>query len=971
MDSFNLIQAQYLSDCVGKREYRAWSRLLPALGPADGNGKNYYYHLPQGSLLLEKSKGKSIRDQPWQKPGRFWTERQVLALRVVLTKDFGLSPRIAMTILSKERSWLLRIEDFINGVVDSLWLCDERVFIVGSPECLLIKKLIRKIFKVGAYNLKVLVDDWKQFGVCLLQTVSQAQLIGPKVALGYNNIFKLLTGIPYINRLYRGESDMLLLQHLSHLSSSRQMPFMGKKTEDQALEKYKNVLTSSFVPDEEVINDLVQAARRIGGICRNIHPQPLPDQMAHISVTSSGELEYPSAKGAQAAAVKEALSRVLGAVPSATFEEETPFGVANHIEGIPLWKTLFRDKDEVEGLSDHFLFETVTQGFPKDQFGRFYGLDNLTGKQLLYTAWKESTPNPIVLRAEIVPEMGNKARFVTLSPYWVNVLQAPLAHLLVEAMKFHPSVFSSFHRQDQAWEAVKGLVKIEDVSLEDDQYVLSSDLTDATNAQHFEVTKRILKAFIDGFGFGNHSQYIDLVLSQIGPRLVLFNDMTSVISRTGIMMGEAIAKPSLTLLNLAVEELAYLKHCRAEDTLYGSGPAPKRGWRYIHIGGDDHLAKGPISYLDLITKIHQRVGSHISPEKHIVSKVCVKYCERILNLRNLKYREPFCKADYQLSTIVDSVKVRLLERGQSTLIKKDNKNVAIGKSSQLAGCLEWLPNDDRYWRYDKKVSIRDLFIRRMGALLPSKAAHPRAYAAIHLPTAVGGYGLGLKREYKTMLFKSPEPTQWLFAKALLGLNVKEDLRIFRRLNTNVTMRGVECIQKLSETIIGQLSDYPGMINAIGWKELVTRFPAADENSRRTIAMASEAGFLSIENFAKRAVRGNLFQHLLLGGDSIKEFNTRPFTRTYNHVWTVCEERMLDHYDLDPSVTNDQLIKIINDIAPEWYFDINQTTTTDVGPFCEVGDPLEEYDFRDTTYIKKYTEGFPNLIVGKAFLGIIA
>jgi len=967
MDEAKLIQATYLREVVGERGLaRAWCRLLPAVKTeADGN---YRYHLPSGSLLLEKYRGQAIRAQPWESQGRHWSKGQSIALFVILTRDIGLRRHIARILVDRPRTTLLRIEDFISGMVDALWLNDEKVFLIDKPEYLLIKRLVRKIFSVGCHDLSALVSDWKQWSNNLFHTVSETQTIGPLEPVRYNNIFKALNAIPYISMLWRGERSMLLLQYLSHLVSSRQFPYMGRPVEIKSQAKFIKTVTSDFKPDDQILTELAAAARRIGGICRHIRNQPLPQEAAHLSVTSSGEYGHPIARGAQAMAVKEAMVRILTRVPLSDEKEETPFGTAYLKEGLPIWQTLFRDEFSLSDVIGHELFEPVLSGFPKDQVGRFYGLDRVTGKQILYVAWKELPQLPYNVRAEFVPEMGNKARIVTLAPYWLNVLQAPLAHLLIEGMKYHPSVFSSFHREDQAWSAVKGLVKIGDVSLTN-QFVLSSDLSDATNAQQLELTKVMLKSFIDGYGFGVHSRYVELVLGTIGPRLIRFKDGTIVLTKTGVMMGEAIAKPSLTILNLSVEERAFLVYNNRQDLLYTEEPAPYRAWRYVHIGGDDHLAKGPAAYLNLISDTHLRAGSHISPGKHGFSRICVKYTERLINLMNLQYREPIGKSDYCRSTIVDSVKVRLLERGLSTMIKKDNKNVAIGKSEQLAGCLKWLPTDRRFWTFDKKVSIRDLFINRMGPLLPSKALHPRAYKAIHLPTIVGGYGLGFEEEYESILRGCPEPHQWLLSKAMAGLNVKKELRIFRRLNTNTSTRGVEEIQQFEQKIVSQLSDYPSMVNAISWDEVKRLFPNPDQNPRLTIAMAADKGILSFEDFAKRATRGNLFQHLLLGTGKLKVFNTRPYTQTYKHVWSECEKEDLDIYRLPDTFSSAEVAIAIRNIAPQWYFDINQETTTDVGPYCEVGDPAEVFDFRETTYIKKYTEGFPNLIVGKEFLGV--
>jgi hypothetical protein len=685
-------------------------------------------------------------------------------------------------------------------------------------------------------------------------------------------------------------------------------------------------------------------------------------------VTSSGERDSTVNGGGQAAAVRDALVRILTRIPETDEEEETPFGTAYHKQGIPLWKTLFRD--QVENLYDSIddYLQPLTKGIPKDVVGRFAGLDKVTGKHMLYVAWKDSSTTPIVVRASIVPEMGNKARIVTMSPYWVNVLQAPLAHLLVEAMKFHPSAFSSFHRQDQAWDACKGLCNLRDISLEGEHYVLSSDLTDATNTQQFELTKVMLKSFIEGFTGNSLSPYMQLVLDTIGPRLVLLDDTTTVLSSTGIMMGEAIAKPSLTLLNLSIEEAAFLSYNNKKEYLMEEWAAPDRAWRYFHVGGDDHLAKGPLPYLNLITDYHRRAGSHISVEKHGVSKICVRYCERVINMTNLQYRKPFDEADYSRSTMVDTVKVRLLERGQSTMMLKDNKNVAIGKSQQLAKVLTWLPKDNRFYTRDKITAIRSLFISRMGPLLPSKVLHPRAHAAIHLPTIVGGYGLGLPDEYDSFLRQSPEPTRWLLSKHLAGMDVSEDLNTFRKLNRNVSARGIPELQDIQDRMLTQLREYPKLVNAITWTDLKQQFPNPRDNNRQVLSDANIAGYQSFSDYVQQSLRGNLFQELLCRPRKLNIFNTRAFVQTYKYVWSECESTGMDHYgDTTGALTSKEIAKAIDSMLPQWYFDTNQLTTVDIGFWGDDSQP-EEFNFVDIPYREKYTQMLPDLLVGKHFVG---
>jgi len=627
--------------------------------------------MPSGSLLSEKFHGKSLRKQKFMKDSHSRSARYGEGLHRILVQNIGISPARASIIVSRPEIDYRRIEEFISGLVDAIWIAEELSFLEGSADKSTIRHVVRKIFHVGSIDLCNLMDMWKEWTNWLFHTYAETHVIG-ELKMPIGNLFFALNDLTVCRRILSREGDqMLRQQELSHLISTRQMPYMGSRTEKRSWEAFKKVLTTDYQPPAKTIVELGQAARRIGSICRKIRPTKIHPGCLHISVTSSGEYSHSLRKGAQAAAVADAITRILTRIPEVDSIEKTPFGDAVFKRGIPLWKTLFREETLLtnrEFLSRYALVKGIED--------RFVGLDEVLGEQIMYVAWKESYPTP-VLRAEIVPEMGNKARIVTLSEYWLNVLQAPLAHLLIEAMKFHPSVFSSFHRQDQAFEAVKGLTRIKAKALRPrmrvksidyhpwptkptvktftvEEGVLSSDLKDATNAQNWEVTKMLLRSFISGYGLESRPEYINLVLDLIGPRIVELPNFETIVSKTGIMMGEAIAKPSLTILNLAIEELAFIRYTESEARLYDNLPAPYRDWRYVHIGGDDHLARGPAPYLDTITQIHLSAGSHISPGQHGWSTRCVKYTERLLNLGNLEYGEPFNQGDYSRSIIVDS-----------------------------------------------------------------------------------------------------------------------------------------------------------------------------------------------------------------------------------------------------------------------------------------------------------------------------
>lgn len=962
-----LIQAHFPRDSVGRHVAKAWMRLLPHVNPVLSNGNNHY-SLPSGSILSDSYRGRSLLPNHKYVRGKrvkdsFFDDSQREILQMVLTRDIGLGTKIARILTLLSRTEFMRIEEFISGFVDSLWLADHRYFYnhdqTESSTLGLIKFMVRKIFGIGASNRKLLVDLWKEFTNFLFHTAAHTRTIGgppPKPRQG--NLFARLLTIPNINRLLEGVGlDNVDYCRLAHLTSTRQMPYMGSETERLAKDAFSEVVSSTEgMASDKYVAKMRLASARLGRICRNINrSRPIQDETAHISVNSSGERTHSVKDGGVAQAVREAMDRILTVVHDKDFTEDTPFGPAVHRAGIPVWKTLFRTEDEYITVSKQSWL--AQRELIKNQEGRFWGLDSSTGKQIMYCAWKEISDLP-ELRAEVVPEMGNKARIVTISDYWLNVIQEPLAHLLIEALRFHPSVFSSFSRMDQAWAATEMVAKVKYDP--EHHWVLSSDLKDATNAQQFELTKSLIRGFLAGYGEIVRPSYLELVLSTIGPRLVSFRgyEHLSVLTTKGIMMGEAIAKPSLTLLNLSIEELSFLEFTKTEDRLYNTDESPYRNWRCCHIGGDDHLAVGPLGYLEGITRNHGHAGSHIAAGKHGYSRSAVKYTEKILNIENFRTKDPN-------QIIVDSVKVRLLERGLSTLMAKDNKNVAVGKSAQLARTIEWLP--EYCYPPGKIQSIRNLFIKRMGPLLPREHSNPKAFAAIHLPPILGGYGLG-GRELKKYLKASPEPHQRLLSKMMLGITVTDELALLRKLNHNPSTRGVESIDQYELDLANQINALASQYGCISWTDFQEKFRGA--NNRITIANGYREGWMSVSDFAKRVTRGTLFQHLLMGTAKAKEFQTVPWVQTYRNIWN----RLMDlvgPYDIPDwdRLTDKQLNRLVNSCNKVWYIDSCRMNTFDLGVEDNSPDGEHEtYDFVQAPWLFGARIGMPDLSVGKHFVG---
>lgn len=280
----------------------------------------------------------------------------------------------------------------------------------------------------------------------------------------------------------------------------------------------------------------------------------------------------------------------------------------------------------------------------------------------------------------------------------------------------------------------------------------------------------------------------------------------------------------------------------------------------------------------------------------------------------------------------------------------------------------------------------------MGTLLPKEHENPRAFAAIHLPTIVGGFGLGLKEDLLKWVLKSPEPTQWLVSQLVANEFERKDLNIFKKLNSNTSSRGIASIfdyqeeliddlYTLCEEIIADRSDGDSAsegLNPLTWFELRQRFPS--DNSRRTIAEAENHKILSIEEFVKRATRGNLFQELLIGGEKLKVFNTNKYVTTYQKVvWPYWESQKearniklpddLTSVQIATAMNRAQRMLFINSEAPFLLMVKRDDSDESRMNALIFGDEDDGYDSKIGTLNKMHTMGLPNMVIPRSQLGV--
>jgi hypothetical protein len=349
-------------------------------------------------------------------------------------------------------------------------------------------------------------------------------------------------------------------------------------------------------------------------------------------------------------------------------------------------------------------------------------------------------------------------------------------------------------------------------------------------------------------------------------------------------MGEPITKVILTLLNLFVEEFAMRKYLNVKpEVSYYDSPA----WRSYHIGGDDHLAGGPVKYLNWITYAHLRSGSEISMGKHGVSSRVVKYTEKTIEVAPLLSGFTVSMVNkpetYENAPFVDSIKVRLLSPLSKSFEVSSERNIAIGKGLSLGRTLKWMnPN-----HFSKKWvrMVRDRFFQRMGSLLPDRSSG--CYWQLLLPTVWGGLDLYIPSDIEEMYERVPELTKSTMKSVMNDEPYGFDtLKLLRKLTTNYSYRGFVLDENEVSAMKSHIEDviephFPRKT----WKEIKAEFdPEGIESAKSVSDLAWKEGWKLREDIEDELMRPILFKELLLGNERSSPFNTEPIKRRYAKLW---------------------------------------------------------------------------------------
>jgi len=466
-------------------------------------------------------------------------------------------------------------------------------------------------------------------------------------------------------------------------------------------------------------------------------------------------------------------------------------------------------------------------------------------------------------------------------------------------------------RADQCWQSLRCFERRISPTLEENEYVLSSDLKSATDAIPHAVCRWLVNGFTEGYG----DPKWDFLIPLIRERSVLCEDGSIHTLQRGVMMGEPLSKICLVLLGLVTEEIAFSDYTGQSLTRLNTVTTP---WRCYHLGGDDHLATGPKGYLRSITALHKQLGSIISKPKHRMSKLLVVYTEKVLFFRDRTLNKSVCdvQRNPEDSIFVDSLKLRLFSPFTKATDTQNDKNVAIGKVKGVTRTLQYISD---IWL--KRTAVERLRYKFRDFI---KGLHHHTISAVcALPIPLGGLGLTWdKREYEHI----PRPWKCAFAAILsedvVGLTVR---RALGSIFVNSNPRGVT-VDAYCSTFADQVCDYPQMVDAKRLHEIEHEVPEG-LSFQSKLSKLKEKGWYSTNDLTAFAERPYLFRKLMTGKEKGRYYRTEQVRKRIARTWTTLEGLVGNREDIVFDDINDVIKQCEKKIKSLFFVNVDSTITS--------------------------------------------
>lgn len=421
--------------------------------------------------------------------------------------------------------------------IERVWLSVEDSLLLSSPEAFILDEgdFVKTIFrwvvaKMVTSGYEVFLKDYKMWTQFVKTRAIRASELSPGVPHfpGFSPEGEWKgANCTWLNAVIsRGMRSKGEATRVAHLVSTRGLPPPTGAMIKGALAKHRRNLAQPAEHISEERLQIVRAlSRRIGRRITRTQVHQELENPEHVSLTNSSSFAYSRTDGGRATEVQYEFARWA----NRNGEKRT------HILGPPIdqgqnWRMVLIEPRS-EDL-DSFSFGDPLEGTILGD--RRAGYDSNLGYQILQCAAEAGIEREILdtdysvigyphVRASVSSEPGGKARIVTANEWWVTILLQPLGHVLVSLLEEIPSARAGLSRAEPAWEWVEDLQNAgkDPVAVErlyKDMGLLTSDLSEATDHCHRELSKQMLEGFFEGVGVDTSTGYlrtaIDLLIGR-------------------------------------------------------------------------------------------------------------------------------------------------------------------------------------------------------------------------------------------------------------------------------------------------------------------------------------------------------------------------------------------------------------------------------------------------------------------------
>jgi hypothetical protein len=754
---------------------------------------------------------------------------------------------------------LRKTEELVWEVIDLLICFDPSCFDTRG-DLSIIKRTIRRVIALSLFNRGLVVSMYKELSGYMRHKYYRYQT-DQEPELAPENVFREFLRLSYFSTW---TDDHEHFERLAPFLSTRHFIPGDAKASTKSLEDFRKVSTTPFPVEPGLLSEAHAIAHALGAeLSKRVH---FPYK-THVSFKTAGSYDTAASNGGRAQEIKNYLSGVL--------RRECE----QNVDGIS-WGSSRYEEESRQYLD-----------YDGDQWCGIYtrvGLDSLVGTRALRGALvaAENHSGPIPVKVITVSEPGYKARIVTTTKWWVNLVQQPVGHMLVESLSKVPELCSGLSRTDQAWQVARSLSLRSNGPFPHEMDVLSSDLTSATDAIPRELASRLFQGFCEGIGFKKSNERLYSVCSKIlSSKRIVTCAIGEFETIRGVPMGEPLTKGILALFTYVAFRRSYLRY----ENKYGLF----RDGYFFTAGGDDHLAIGPPEFLSGITETLVSMGAILSSTKHGSSRLAVTYCEKTLLVKNITNKLSIRDINglgYEKSIMIDSVKVRLLSPSSKSNELFDNVNCAIGKGKSLGRTLRWMIHRDSDVR--RIGLIRSWFLFRMGDKIPLRS---KIFWHLMLPEWCGGLGLSTEADYERIGQRLPLASKVMIREALRG--DRRLVRMFSKLLSNSSIRGIELTPKLT-SMQEKIRDMVLALPPLSWSERFTVVDC-DPNSPPTVVYRelNKQGYYLVDDAVDWIMRPVVAQEMFLAKNPWSPFKQVSIKKRYAIMWDKAIPSPIEEFDL--------------------------------------------------------------------------